>query len=196
MGLGSLLNFSVADAMNMPFTNGSFDLSMLATFYFELYNVNILFYFVKVWSMESGEHMPDKKLFVGELLRVTSSGGRLIVVTWCKREDKDKPLTYYEERLLSKICDAYYLPQWVSASKYDEISKELGLQDFKCEDWTQFVIPFWGAVIRSAFSPLNLLRLLWGGWTTVKAGIAAVWMLRGIQEGVIKFIIFTGKKEL
>jgi tocopherol O-methyltransferase len=35
--------------------------------------------------MESGEHMPDKAKFVGELCRVTAPGGRIIVVTWCHR---------------------------------------------------------------------------------------------------------------
>lgn len=39
-GLSDLVNFQVANALNQPFQDGSFDL---------------------VWSMESGEHMPDKK---------------------------------------------------------------------------------------------------------------------------------------
>lgn len=39
-GFGDLLNFQVADALAQPFESGSFDL---------------------VWSMESGEHMPDKR---------------------------------------------------------------------------------------------------------------------------------------
>ena len=34
------------------------------------------------WSMESGEHMPDKRRFVNELVRVTAPGGRVIIVTW------------------------------------------------------------------------------------------------------------------
>ena len=35
--------------------------------------------------MESGEHMPDKARFVGELARVCMPGGRIIIVTWCHR---------------------------------------------------------------------------------------------------------------
>lgn len=35
------------------------------------------------WSMESGEHMPDKRKFVHELARVVAPGGRIIIVTWC-----------------------------------------------------------------------------------------------------------------
>lgn len=39
-GLSAQISFQVADALNQPFPDGQFDL---------------------VWSMESGEHMPDKK---------------------------------------------------------------------------------------------------------------------------------------
>ena len=39
-----------------------------------------------VWSMESGEHMPDKPTFVNELIRVAAPGGRIIIVTWCHRD--------------------------------------------------------------------------------------------------------------
>ena len=48
-GLGDKVQFQVADALNMPFADDSFDL---------------------VWSLESGEHMPDKEKFVAELSRV------------------------------------------------------------------------------------------------------------------------------
>lgn len=29
--------------------------------------------------------MPDKQKFVGELVRVTAPGGRVLIVTWCHR---------------------------------------------------------------------------------------------------------------
>ena len=54
----------VADALRQPFPDASFDL---------------------IWSLESGEHMPDKQRFVGELARVCAPGGRIIIVTWCHR---------------------------------------------------------------------------------------------------------------
>jgi len=63
-GLGDKASFQVADALQQPFDDNSFDL---------------------VWSMESGEHMPDKARFVGELARVCMPGGRIIIVTWCHR---------------------------------------------------------------------------------------------------------------
>ena len=58
------MQFEVADALDQPFADGTYDL---------------------VWSLESGEHMPDKARFVGELARVSAPGGRLIIVTWCHR---------------------------------------------------------------------------------------------------------------
>ncbi len=58
------IHTQVADALQQPFDDNTFDL---------------------VWSLESGEHMPDKKQFVGELARVCAPGGRIIIVTWCHR---------------------------------------------------------------------------------------------------------------
>ena len=68
----------------MPFEDNSFDL---------------------VWSLESGEHMPDKKKFVEELFRVAAPGGRILVVTWVTRDLKagETSLTKKEEKLLARI---------------------------------------------------------------------------------------------
>lgn len=63
-GLGSKVHYQVADALHQPFTDGQFDL---------------------IWSMESGEHMPDKAQFIAELTRVCEPGGKILIVTWCHR---------------------------------------------------------------------------------------------------------------
>ena len=68
------MQFQVADALDQPFPDGTFDL---------------------VWSLESGEHMPDKARFVGELARVSAPGGRLIIVTWCHRYNPCLSGTYF-----------------------------------------------------------------------------------------------------
>ena len=85
--------------VNQPFDDSSFDL---------------------VWSMESGEHMPDKGKFVNELARVCAPGGRILIVTWCHRilREGEKTLPEDELQLLDRICEGYYLPRWCSVAEY------------------------------------------------------------------------------
>lgn len=172
-GLESQLRYEVADALNLPFPDNHFDLA---------------------WSMESGEHMPDKIKFMTELVRVIKPEGRIIIVTWCRREDSVAPITAPEQNLLDKISDAYYLPHWVPPSEYVVIAEGLNLQDVRLEDWTEHVKPFWGAVIRSSLTVRNIWRLMLGGRITIKAAIASFLMKRGIDNGVIKLVIMTAKK--
>lgn len=173
--LSDRLEYQVADAMAMPFASDSFDLT---------------------WSMESGEHMPNKEKFLNELFRVTAPGGRILIVTWCHRElnEGETALTEKELRLLAKINKAYYLPEWVPASTYLKHAHTLGLEDIRQDDWTQYVAPFWPAVIRSAFVPANFVRMVWSGRKTVKGAVAALWMLRGFKKGLVKFALITGRK--
>ncbi|KAF7131834.1 hypothetical protein RHSIM_Rhsim09G0214000 [Rhododendron simsii] len=108
-GLANKVSFLVADALNQPFPDAQFDL---------------------VWSMESGEHMPDKAKFVNELARVAAPGATIILVTWCHRDlsPSEKSLRQEEEDLLRKICDAYYLPAWCSTGDYVKLLESLSLQ--------------------------------------------------------------------
>jgi tocopherol O-methyltransferase len=111
-GLGGLLGFKVADAMAMPFEDNSFDLGKKAhkrmiikasSFFFHV--IMMLCYVLTAWSMESAEHMPDKRQFMSELVRIVRPGGRLLIVTWCHRELQpgEESLSPRELRLLEKI---------------------------------------------------------------------------------------------
>ncbi|KAL3642568.1 Gamma-tocopherol methyltransferase, chloroplastic [Castilleja foliolosa] len=140
-GLDDKVSFQVADALNQPFPDGQFDL---------------------VWSMESGEHMPDKTKFVNELARVVAPGGTIIIVTWCHRDlpSSEESLNPDEEKLLNKICDAFFLPAWCSTSDYVKLLQSLSLEDIKAADWSQYVAPFWPAVIKSALTWKGITSLL------------------------------------
>jgi tocopherol O-methyltransferase len=56
------------------------------------------------------------------------------------------------QALLSRICDAYYLPDWCSISRYCALAEELQLEGIKTADWSLEVQPFWRAVIDSALT--------------------------------------------
>ncbi|XP_019103971.2 probable tocopherol O-methyltransferase, chloroplastic isoform X1 [Beta vulgaris subsp. vulgaris] len=174
-GIADKAFFQVADALDQPFPDGQFDL---------------------VWSMESGEHMPDKKKFISELARVAAPGATIIIVTWCHRDlaASEESLRPDETELLRKICDAYYLPAWCSAADYVQLLESLSFQDIKTEDWSQYVAPFWPAVIRSALTWKGLTSLLRSGWKTIKGALAMPLMVEGYKKDLIKFAIITCRK--
>ncbi|KMZ74939.1 Tocopherol O-methyltransferase [Zostera marina] len=174
-GLSERVSFQVGDALDQPFSDGQFDL---------------------VWSMESGEHMPDKLKFMSELARVAAPGATIILVTWCHRDllPSEESLQPYESNLLKKICNAFYLPEWCSAADYIKIAQSLGLEDIKSADWSSNVAPFWPAVIRSAFTFWGFTSLIRSGWKTVKGAFAMPSMIEGYNKNLIKFAIITCRK--
>ena len=175
-GLGERVHLQVCDALNQPSEwANAYDL---------------------VWSLESGEHMPDKKRFVGELVRICAPGGRVIVVTWCHRVlGAGETLRPDEEELLRKICDAYFLPAWCSAADYKKLFDAEGMTDVRTADWSNEVAPFWGEVIKSALSVKGVVGLLGAGWTTIKGALVMPLMAQGLKMGLIKFALITGVKE-
>ncbi|CAN6487002.1 unnamed protein product [Victoria cruziana] len=176
-GLSDQAFFQVADALEQPFPDGEFDL---------------------VWSMESGEHMPDKKKFVSELARVAAPGATIIIVTWCHRNllPDEESLQPQELDLLKRICDAFYLPAWCSAADYGRIAESFHLEDIKTADWSEHVAPFWPAVIRSALTLKGFISMLRAGWKTVKGAMVMPLMIEGYKKKLIKFAIITCKKPI
>ncbi|KAG6537510.1 probable tocopherol O-methyltransferase, chloroplastic isoform X1 [Zingiber officinale] len=174
-GLADKVNFQVADALDQPFSDGQFDL---------------------VWSMESGEHMPDKMKFVSEMARVAAPGASIIIVTWCHRDllESEEGLLPEETNLLNKICNAYYLPPWCSAAEYVKIAKRLSLEEIRTADWSDNVAPFWPAVIQSAFTWQGLTSLLRSGWKSIKGALVMPLMIEGYNKKLIKFAIITCRK--
>lgn len=168
-------SFQVADALNMPFPDQSFDL---------------------VWSLESGEHMPDKTKFLQECYRVLKPGGLFLMATWCHRPDHPphSPLSQDEQKHLAEIYRVYCLPHVISLPEYEAIAHQLNFQNVRTADWSTAVAPFWDIVIDSAFTPAALFGLLFSGWTTIQAALSLGLMQRGYQRGLIKFGLLCGTR--
>ncbi|MBF2019261.1 MAG: methyltransferase domain-containing protein [Hydrococcus sp. C42_A2020_068] len=169
------VRFQVADAQNMPFEDNNFDL---------------------VWSLESGEHMPDKTKFLQECYRVLKPGGTLILVTWCHRPTNSVAgeLTSDEQRHLEEIYCVYRLPYVISLPEYEAIALSCGFRDLRSDDWSMAVAPFWDVVIDSVFEPKAILGLLQSGWTTIQAAFSLGLMSRGYQRGLIRFGLLCATK--
>src|SRR6476469_2399510 len=166
--------FFVKDALNTGFADNSFDL---------------------VWSLESGEHMPDKRKFLQECYRVLKPGGTFIMATWCHRPTTPgEPLTTDERQHLADIYRVYCLPYVISLPEYEAIARQLTFQNIRTADWSDAVAPFWDKVIESALTPDAIFGLLFSGWTTIQAALALNLMSRGYQRGLVRFGLLCGTK--
>ena len=173
--LEETVQFQVADALNMPFPEDNFDL---------------------VWSLESGEHMPDKKKFFQECYRVLKPGGTFLCVTWCRRPTNSwaGELTEEEKQHLEEIYRVYCLPYVLSLPEYETIAQDCGFSNIKVDDWSMEVAPFWDIVIDSALNLETIAGLLNSGWQTVQGALSLGLMSRGYERGLIRFGLIYGQK--
>jgi tocopherol O-methyltransferase len=174
-GLSERATFKVANALDIPYPDNTFDL---------------------VWTLESGEHMPDKEKFLRECYRVLKPGGRMILATWCHRstEGRAGALTTNETKHLQKIYDVYCLPYVISLPDYEELATKCGFQGMQSADWSVAVAPFWDVVIDSSITPQAIFGLLKSGWKTIQAALSLKLMSQGYERGLIKFGLITATK--
>ena len=173
--LADQVQFQVANALDLPFTENRFDL---------------------VWSLESGEHFPDKAKFLQEAYRVLKPGGMLLMATWCHRptDSLAGELTADEKQHLADIYRVYCLPYVISLPEYRAIAQEVGFENIQCDDWSQAVDPFWQIVIDSAFTPQAIMGLMESGWKTIEAALSLGLMSRGYRRGLIRFGVLRSNK--
>lgn len=172
LGLNDRVTIHVADAMQPPFENNSFDMA---------------------WSCESGEHMPDKRLFLRSAINILKPGGRFLMATWCHRPEPPE-LSNKEQSFLNDMCSAYHLPYIISNPGYAKLAEEEGFKDVQIEDWTNAVAPFWPAVVRSALSVKSVVGLVQAGWPTIRGALAMRYMMRGYKTGLIRFGVLKAVK--
>eukprot|EP00667_Euglena_gracilis_P013188 EG_transcript_13587 len=171
-GLSDRVSFKVQDAMHTSFPSNTFDL---------------------VYSMESGEHMPDKRGFVEECFRVLKPGAPLVMAVWCHREVPPE-LTPEETKLLHKIYKVYALPYVCPLSDFATFAKDLKMKSIRHDDWTRYIKPFWWQVIRRALTLRGLWGLVKSGWTAIHGAWAAWWMHVAVERNVFVFGAFTAAK--
>eukprot|EP00607_Mallomonas_marina_P010434 CAMPEP_0182424380 /NCGR_PEP_ID=MMETSP1167-20130531/10604_1 /TAXON_ID=2988 /ORGANISM="Mallomonas Sp, Strain CCMP3275" /LENGTH=330 /DNA_ID=CAMNT_0024604173 /DNA_START=288 /DNA_END=1280 /DNA_ORIENTATION=- len=169
------VNFEVMDALAMSYPDNSFDV---------------------VWACESGEHMPDKKKYIEEMMRVLKPGGRLVVATWCQRDDTDKPFDAEERKMLDFLYAEWTHPYFISIEKYAEIMKDTGLlRDITTNDWTVPTLPSWRhSIWVGVFDPWPVVirPLLW--WKCLRDGVTLERMHRAFTSGLMQYGMFTATK--
>ncbi|MBD2744612.1 methyltransferase domain-containing protein [Coleofasciculus sp. FACHB-1120] len=118
------VQFQVDDAMALSFPDASFDV---------------------VWSIEAGPHMPDKAVFAKELMRVIKPGGVLVVADWNQRDDRQKPLNFWEKPVMQQLLDQWSHPAFASIEGFTELLEATGFVegDAIAADWTEQTLPSW-----------------------------------------------------
>lgn len=116
-------NFMIMDALNMGFPDNSFDI---------------------VWACESGEHMPDKKAYIDEMMRVLKPGGKFVMATWCQRDDREVPFDAKDQRDLRFLYEEWTHPYFISIEKYAELIDDTKVMNaFKTANWVEETIASW-----------------------------------------------------
>ncbi|MEM6452193.1 MAG: methyltransferase domain-containing protein [Cyanobacteria bacterium P01_D01_bin.105] len=169
------VDFQVVDALATPFPDESFDF---------------------IWSMESGEHMPDKQAFLSECYRQLKPGGTFLMATWCHRETDNLAgsLTDNEQMHLNQLYQLYHLPYVISLSAYRDLADDVGFSNLTSADWSQQVAFFWQDVVQSAMDLQVIAGILQAGTETIRGTAAIALMTTGFSRGLIRYGLLKGTK--
>ncbi len=132
--------FKVDDALALSFPDNSFDV---------------------VWSIEAGPHMPDKAKYAQEMIRVLKPGGILVVADWNQRDDRQKPLNFWEKPVMRQLLVQWSHPAFSSIEGFSELIAETGLVEGEVitADWTPETLPSWfDSIWQGVIRPQGMIR--------------------------------------
>ena len=165
--------FQVDDAMALSFPDASFDV---------------------VWSVEAGPHMPDKAVFAKELLRVLKPGGILVVADWNQRDDRQKPLNFWEKPVMRQLLDQWSHPEFSSIEGFSERLAETGLVagEVNTADWTQETLPSWlDSIWQGIVKPKGLVMFGFSGLIKSLREVPTILLMRlAFGAGLCRFGMF------
>lgn len=161
-------DFRVMNALAMDFPDNSFDL---------------------VWACESGEHMPDKKKYVEEMVRVLKPGGTLVIATWCQRDDRGEPFSARELTNLNYLYKEWAHPYFISIDAYAELVGGTGkMGGIDTDDWTRQTIASWRhSVWAGVWDPLPVFSRPKVWYKTVRDIVCLERMHRAFDVGLMQY---------
>ncbi|NEQ45846.1 MAG: methyltransferase domain-containing protein [Leptolyngbya sp. SIOISBB] len=174
---GLTSQFKVDDALDLSFPDNSFDV---------------------VWSIEAGPHMPDKARYGAEMLRVLKPGGILVVADWNQRDDRRKPLNFWEKPVMRQLLDQWSHPSFSSIEGFSEQLEATGLVDGEVTtaDWTQETLPSWlDSIWQGIVRPKGLVMFGFGGFIKSLREVPTMLLMRlAFGAGLCRFGMFKARK--
>mmetsp|Transcript_9961 Transcript_9961/g.32290 ORF Transcript_9961/g.32290 Transcript_9961/m.32290 type:complete len:416 (-) Transcript_9961:36-1283(-) len=170
------VKFQVMDALNMSFPDNTFDL---------------------VWACESGEHMPDKKAYVEEMVRVLKPGGKIVIACWCQRETPPE-FTAEEKDKLKFLYEEWAHPYFISYQEFGRMLEGTGVMEgIKGEDWVKNTIDSWRhSVWVGVVDPWFVVfkgPIIW--YKTVREIVTLERMHRAFDSGLMAYGMIKGTKK-
>ena len=163
------------DALKMDFPDNSFDV---------------------VWGCESGEHMPDKKRYVQEMARVLKPGGKMVIATWCQRDNSTQSFTAEEEKSLDFLYSEWTHPYFISIKDYADLLNGNGMKAVETDDWWKNTIASWRhSIWVGVFDPWPVVRAgprMW--WKCLRDGICLERMHRAFDRKLMAYGMIQGVK--
>lgn len=146
-----------------------------------------------IWSLESAEHIADKKQLINLFYNLLLPGGKLIIATWCVRQTPPD-FTKEEKSIIEQIRKNYHLPPMISIHDLSRIAESAGFKNIVAEDWSKSVVPFWNAVYTSALKWKSVIGLIRAGWPAIKGAYTIRFMQKGYRNGSIQFGVMKAEK--
>ncbi|CCQ51357.1 methyltransferase domain-containing protein [Crocosphaera watsonii WH 8501] len=169
--------FQVDDALNLSFPDNSFDV---------------------VWSIEAGPHMPDKAKYAQEMVRVLKPGGLLVVADWNQRDDRQKPLNFWEKPVMRQLLDQWSHPSFSSIEGFSEQIAATGLIEGEVitADWTKETLPSWlESIWQGIVRPQGLIKFGFSGFIKSLREVPTMLLMRlGFGAGLCRFGMFRAIK--
>jgi MPBQ/MSBQ methyltransferase len=170
---GVSAKFQVDDAMSLSFPDGTFDV---------------------VWCIEAGPHMPDKAVFAKELIRVLKAGGTLVVADWNQRDDRTKPLNFWEKPVMKQLLEQWSHPKFASIEEFAELLEATGLVEEKVitTDWSQETLPSWlDSIWQGIAKPKGLIKFGFSGFIKSLREVPTLLLMRlAFGTGLCRFGMF------
>ncbi len=167
------VQFLVDDAMALSFPDASFDV---------------------VWSIEAGPHMPDKAVFAKELMRVLKPGGVMVMADWNQKDDRLKPLNFWERPVMRQLLDQWSHPAFSSIEGFSGLLEATGFVEggVVTADWTEQTLPSWlDSIWQGVARPEGLLRFGLSGLIKSLREVPTLLLMRlAFGTGLCRFGMF------
>eukprot|EP00523_Entomoneis_sp_CCMP467_P004396 CAMPEP_0168749374 /NCGR_PEP_ID=MMETSP0724-20121128/16683_1 /TAXON_ID=265536 /ORGANISM="Amphiprora sp., Strain CCMP467" /LENGTH=386 /DNA_ID=CAMNT_0008797281 /DNA_START=87 /DNA_END=1247 /DNA_ORIENTATION=+ len=175
-GVAERTEFRVMDALDMEFEDNSFDI---------------------MWACESGEHMPDKKKYINEMMRVLKPGGTFVMACWSQRDNTTEPFSKKDLRDLQYLYEEWTHPYFISVEQFKQLIDDTGvMNEVTTANWVDETIASWRHSIWVGvfdprgwiFKPRKYLKCFRDGYCLER-------MHRAFRRGLMEYGMWTATKK-